>query len=105
MLLIFVPAGVEGAYRAIVTASEGVEYQCVILLQYTDRLYCIGPSLPEASEINIRIFRIDEVDGSQTLVFETNYTTGEFAPLATPSPAVPTYGGSFIWPDRSSRNS
>ena len=100
MLQIFVPAGVEGSYQAVVTISEEVEYQCVILLQYSDRLYCIGPSLPSASQINLRIFRVDEVDGSQHLVFETNYTTGEFAPVATPSPVVPTYGGAFTWPDR-----
>ena len=100
MLQIFVPAGVEGTYLAIVNASEEVEYQCVILLQYSDRLYCIGPSLPDASQINIRIFRIEEYDGSPQLVFETTYTTGEFDPLATPAPVLPIYGGAFIWPDR-----
>ena len=100
MLQIYVPAGVEGTYQAVVTASEDMEYQCVILLQYSDRLYCVGPSLPEASQINFRIFRIDDVDGSQHLVFETNYTTDEFAPLATPSPVLPIYGGAFTWPDR-----
>jgi len=100
LLQINVPAGVDGTYLAVVTASEEVEYECVILLQYSDRMYCIGPLLPDASQINIRIFRIDEIEGSQYLVFETNYTTGEFAPLATPSPAFPVYGGAFIWPDR-----
>jgi len=100
MLQIFVPAGVEGTYLAVVTASEEAEYQCVILLQFADRLYCIGPSLPDASQINFRIFRIDEIDGSQSLVFETNYTTGEFAPPATPSPNFGPYGTGFIWPDR-----
>ena len=103
MIQIFVPAGVEGTYRAVVTASEGQEYECVILPQFTDQLYCIGPPLPEASKINLQIFKIDEVEGFQSLVFETNYTTGEFAPLATPSPALPTYGGAFIWPDRFDR--
>ena len=100
LLQIFVPAGVEGTYRAVVNASEGVEYQCVILPQFKDRLYCIGPSLPGTSQINIQIFRIDEVDGSESLVFETNYTTGEFAPLATPSPNFGPYGIGFVWPDR-----
>ena len=42
MLEIFVPVGVEGDYQAIVTASEGQAFECVILHQYTDRLYCIG---------------------------------------------------------------
>ena len=100
LLQVIVPAGVDGTYLAVMTASEEVEYECVILLQYSDRLYCIGPLLPDASQINIRIFRIDELNGSQHLVFQTNYTTGEFAPLATPSPAFPVYGGAFIWPDR-----
>ena len=100
MLQIVVPAGVEGTYKAIVTGSEPLEFQCVILHHYTDRLYCVGARLPDGSEINLRIFRIDEVEGSQTLVFETNYTTGELTPPAAPSPVVPTYGGAFTWPDR-----
>ena len=103
MLQIFVPAGVEGPYLAIVSASEGFEYKCVILHHYTDRLHCIGPSLPEASQVNLQIFKIDEADGSQILVFETNYTTGEFTPLPAPTPAFPVYGGAFIWPDRFDR--
>lgn len=86
MIQIFVPAGVEGTYQAVVTVSERVEYQCAILHHYPFWLYCIVPSLTEASQINLRIFRIDEIDGSQFLVFEANYTTGEFAPLAAPSP-------------------
>lgn len=103
MLQIFVPAGVDGTYLAIVSASEGLEYQCVILHHYTDRLHCIGPSLPEASQVNLQIFKIDEADGSQILVFETNYTTGEFTPLPAPTPAFPVYGGAFISPDRFDR--
>ena len=94
LLQIFVPAGVEGTYKAIVSASEGVEYQCVILHPYTDRLHCFGPRLPEESQINVQIFKIDEVDGSQNLVFETNYTTGEFDSLATPSPDFAPLEGS-----------
>ena len=100
MLKIRVPAGVEGSYQAVVTVSDVLEYKCTFLSHYTDRLYCIGPLLPAMREINIRIFGIDEVDGSQNLVFETNYTTGEFGPLATPSPVFPIYGGAFTWPDR-----
>ena len=103
MIQIFVPAGVEGTYLAVVTASEGQEYECVILPQFTDQLYCIGPLLPQASQINVQILKINEVDGSQSLVFETNYTTGEFAPLPTPAPVLPTYGGAFIRPDRFDR--
>ncbi len=86
MFQIIVPAGVEGTYIAVVTASEVVEYRCIILQPYTDRLHCIGPPLPEASQISLRIFKIDELYGTQILVFETNYTTGEIAALATPSP-------------------
>jgi hypothetical protein len=101
MLEIFVPAGVEGNYHAIVTASEGSEFQCVILHHYTDRLYCIGARLQEGSQVNVRIFRIDEVQGSSSLVFETDYTTGDFVPLPQPTqPAIVPYGGGFTWPDR-----
>ena len=74
MLQIFVPAEVEGTYQAAVAASEGLEYECAILHHYTDRLYCIGPRLPGESQINLRVFKLDEVEGSQRLVFETNYT-------------------------------
>lgn len=86
MIEILVPAGVEGTYLAVVTVSEGVEYECTILHHYRDRLYCIGPSLPGASQTNLRIFRIDEVDGSQFLVFEADYATSELALLDTRSP-------------------
>ena len=100
MLRIRVPAGVEGTYKAVVTVSERLEYECVFLHHSTDSLYCVGPLLPEASKINLRIFKIDEADGSQNLVFETNYSIGKFAPQATPSPVFPIYGGAFTWPDR-----
>jgi hypothetical protein len=104
MFQIIVPAGVEGTYQAVVSQSEGVEYQCLILHHYTDRLHCVGPTLLEASQLNIRIFRIDELDGSRILVFETNYTTAEIAFLATPSPTftptptqTPTHTQTPIW--------
>ena len=102
LLEIFVPAGVEGKYQAVVTASEGMVFECVILHQYTDRLYCIGSRLTEGSQVNVKIFWIDEVGGSQSLVFETDYTTGEIViPPAVPTqPAIVPYGGGFTWPDR-----
>jgi hypothetical protein len=102
MLEIFVPAGVEGKYQALVTGSEGLVFECVILHQYTDRLYCIGARLSEGSQVNVKIFWIDEVGGSQSLVFETDYTTGEdVIPPAVPTqPAIVPYGGGFTWPDR-----
>ena len=101
MLEIIVPAGVEGDYTAVVAASESLEFQCVILHHYTDRLYCIGERLQEGTQVNVRIFRIDEGRGSQDMVFEANYTIGEFVPppQSTPAAFVP-YGGGFIWPDR-----
>ena len=100
MLQLRVPAGLEGTYRAVVTARIGLDFECTSLRQYSDLLFCLGPLLPETSRINLRIFRIDELDGSSELVFETNYTTGETIPTATPSPVFPFYGGAFIWPDR-----
>ena len=102
MLEIFVPAGVEGEYQAIVSASEGSEFECVILHQYADRLYCIGARLSDGSQVNVKIFWLDEVDGSQHLVFETDYTTGEdVTPPPVPTqPVIVPYGGGFTWPDR-----
>lgn len=101
MLEIYVPAGVEGDYHAVVTASEGLEFQCVILHHYTDRLYCIGARLLDGSQVNVRIFKIEEGQASQYLVFETDYTIGETVPPPQPTqPAFVPYGGGFTWPDR-----
>ena len=102
MLEIFVPAGVEGEYHATVTGSEGLEFECVILHHYSDRLYCIGARLLDGSQVNVKIFWISALDGSQMLVFETNYTTGEVVlppPIPT-QPSIVPYGGGFTWPDR-----
>jgi hypothetical protein len=101
MLEIYVPAGVEGDYQAIVTAAESLEFQCVVLHHYTDRLYCIGTRLEDGSQVNVSIFRIDDGQDSQTLIFQADYTTGEDIPLVVPTqPAFVPYGGGFTWPDR-----
>ena len=101
MMHINAPSDSEGVYRAVLTTSEDLDFQCLTLEGYANRLYCVGPRLQEGTLIGVRIFRVDENTGSQVLIFETEYHFLEAEVPIIPTPFVPTtYGAGFTWPDR-----
>lgn len=101
MIGISFPVELEGDYRAVVTMAEEQDFQCVILAYYPHRLYCAGPLLEEGKLARIRVFRIDEGQALQRLVFETQYYIGEAPRPVNVTAAVPVpYGGGFTGPDR-----
>ena len=101
MMHINAPGESEGVYRAVLTTSEELEFQCLTLEGYANRLYCVGPRLQEGSLIGVRIFRVDMDSSSQVLIFETEYQFRAVEGPVVPTPFAPTtYGGGFTWPDR-----
>ncbi len=72
MLTIFVPAGVVGRYRATVSASGERDFQCVVLEDRTNELFCIGPGLPTGT-VSISIYHLSDERDSSSLVFEIDY--------------------------------
>ena len=67
----------DGEFRALV---GGKDFACLILDQYPDRLYCIGPELPQGSEAFIEVLRIDFGEP----VFEATFSV----PLLPPTPGA-----------------
>ena len=101
MMHIKAPSDSERVYKAVLTTSEDLDFQCLTLEGYANRLYCVGPRLQEGTLIGVRIFRVDEDTGSQVLIFETEYHFLEAEVPVIPTPFVPTtYGAGFTWPDR-----
>jgi hypothetical protein len=101
LVRMFVSSVPEGSYHAVVVGSEELDYQCLTLEGLADRLYCVGPRLHGDGLIRLSLFRINEANGTQVVVFETEFNFAD-APIPTDStPVVPiVYGGGFTWPDR-----
>ena len=104
MLRILVPAGVVGDYRAEVALEETSDFQCVVLEDRTNELFCIGPMLPTGNA-NISIYHLNDRDDSSFLVFEVSYFIVEDTIIPgpvfpEPVPPVVPYGTGFVWPDR-----
>ena len=61
MVSVTVPEGIVGDYRATV---RGQDFDCFVLSEYPDRLYCIGPEPKGEDEALLMIFQA-EVDEAQ----------------------------------------
>ena len=104
MITIRVPSGVEGNYQALVNMSQASDFQCVVLEDRTNELFCIGPRLP-TGKAEISIFRLNDADDPPFLVFEVSYfivedTISPGPVFPGPVPPVAPYGAGFTWPDR-----
>ena len=104
MIRIYVPSGLEGQYQAFVEMSPAIEFQCVVLEDRTNELFCIGPRLP-TGKADIKIFHLNDEGSSPAPVFEVSYFIVEDtirpAPVfPEPLPPVAPYGTGFTWPDR-----
>lgn len=90
MLRIYVPAGLEGNYGAIVKISQEEEFHCVVMEEQIRELICVGPRLSQGMA-TIKIFRLIEGGSSATMVFETSYYVLEeyaFVPDLPPAPTL-----------------
>ncbi len=104
MFRIRVPLGVEGGYQALVKMSQESEFQCVVLKDRADELFCIGPRL-SIGRAEISVFHLNAPGESPTLVFEVSYFIAEDTvrpgpAFPVPVPTVAPYGAGFSWPDR-----
>lgn len=57
---------IEGEYRAVV---DGMDYKCVKIQDYPNRLYCYGDAMVSGKEVEIKVFAGD----SDYLVFEETF--------------------------------
>ena len=75
-----IPGGASGDYRATVNDQP---FNCKVLVQYPDRLYCNGPTPGSGKFANLKLYR----EGSNQPVYEQQIGTPPiFGPTSPPAP-------------------
>ena len=90
MVSVTIPGGVEGEYRALV---GGKAFDCLILGEYPDRLYCIGPRLNAVEDAEISIFPANSDVPLFVAVFAVPEPLGLRTSASAPGVALVLFGG------------
>ena len=89
MVKIFVPRVIVGEFLAEVQILWTTwNYNCLLIDESKDRLFCVGPRLPPSDQAIIRVFEVLIDPEEELLVFETEFVVFEYIP-STSTPKGP----------------
>jgi len=89
MITIFVPAGIQGTYRARLASAWGeFDFACDVLQPGSKRLLCMGGRLPAGVRLDLILYRTS-AEGLESAVFRVSFVVPILPASATGSSGLP----------------